>query len=132
MMTAISLTEKSAVSRRLWKAFRIQKRTDAKILGLAANAADTTAREFLGLLKRAGYVEIVTHGNSRTGAMSIYRIVRDTGPAHPIRVFDALYDRNTKLVHPLAPAQRNKPGALDKRPSLVASGGGTCLLGQAA
>jgi hypothetical protein len=83
-------------------------------------------------LKRAGYVEIESHGNNRIGAVTVYRLVRDTGPAHPIRVFDALYDRNTKLVHPLAPPQRNKARALDPRLRLVASGQINGLVGEAA
>jgi predicted ArsR family transcriptional regulator len=101
---------------RLWKALRVQKTCDALILAAAADAPETSAREYLGLLVRSGYVEITAHANGKAGRINRYRIVRDTGPRAPRRVFDFMQDENTGAMQPLLPAQNNR------RPNL--SGGG--------
>jgi hypothetical protein len=93
---------------RLWKALRVQKTCDANILGLSASASPETARQYLGLLVRAGYVEIVERGNGQVGKVNRYRLVKDTGPRAPRRVFDFLQDDNVGEMTALAAAQNNR------------------------
>lgn len=111
-----SLRSNISTRQRLWKALRVQKTCDAPLLAAAAAAPETSAREYLGLLVRSGYVEIIARGNSKAGRINRYRIVRDTGPRAPRRVFDFMQDENTSVLHPLSPAQNNR------RPNLAGGG----------
>lgn len=101
---------------RIWRALRVQKTCDPIILAMAAGAPETSAREFLRLLVRGGYVRITSRGNGRTGRLSKYQLVRDTGPRAPQRVFDFLQDQNTQEMFPLAKAQNNRRPALKRDP----------------
>lgn len=101
---------------RLWKALRVQKVCDAPLLAAAAAAPETSAREYLGLLVRAGYVEIIARGNARAGQINRYRIIKDTGPRAPRRVFDFMQDDNLSKMVPLARAQTSR------RPNLAGGG----------
>lgn len=94
----------------------MQKTCDPIILAMAAGAPETTAREFLRLLVRGGYVRITSRGNGRTGRLNKYQLVRDTGPRAPRRVFDFLQDENTQEMFPLAKAQSTRRPALQHRP----------------
>ena len=93
---------------RLWKALRVLKSCDAIILAEAAAAPVTSAREFLGLLVRAGYVRITARaGGGRIGKVNRFTLVRNSGPKAPRRIFDILEDQNNGQVWPLAAPQRN-------------------------
>jgi hypothetical protein len=97
---------------RLWKAARVLKTFDAIVLSSAAAVAETTAREFLGLLSRANYVVVTTRANGKTGVINRYRLATNTGPRAPRRVFDYLEDGNSGAFVPLKPAQNNRRSAL--------------------
>jgi hypothetical protein len=99
---------------RLWKAARVLKLFDAVVLSSAAAVAETTAREFLSLLSRAGYVIVTARGNGRSGSVNRYRLVKNTGPRAPRRMFDALEDGNTGELVTLRPAQNNRQSALHR------------------
>lgn len=93
-------------NKRLWKAMRIQKECDVPMLAMAAGTSEGVAGQWLGVLVRGGYVQIVTHGNARHGMINRYRLVRNSGPFPPKRCFDFLQDGNTGEVFPLAACPR--------------------------
>lgn len=98
----MTLTKPPAAHVRLWRALRVLKTTDAVMLGLAARTAETTAREFLGLLVRGGYAAIAV--NHKKGRVRQYRLVRDTGPQPPKRAIDVLVDGNSGALFGLMPS----------------------------
>jgi hypothetical protein len=100
---------------RLWAALRVLKICDPVILAATACVAETTAREFLGLLVRGGYAVKVERGNGKAGALSRFKLTNNTGPKAPRRVFDFLEDGNTGALVPLAAAQKNRRPALLQR-----------------
>lgn len=102
----MSLTSPIPTRQRIWKALRVQKICDARLLAAAASASEATTRDFLRLLDRAGYVEIIANGSGRVGHINRYRLIRDTGPRAPHRLFDFVQDNNTGKLMPLKPQQR--------------------------
>lgn len=122
-MTAPAHFGRATIStrQRLWKALRVQKVCDAPLLAAAAAAPESSAREYLGLLVRAQYVEVVSHANGKTGSINRYRLIKDTGPRAPRRNFDFMADDNLNAMVPLAPAQRNG------RPNLGGGGDGRII-----
>ncbi len=96
---------------RIWKALRVQKICDAHILAAAAAAPETSTREYLGLLVRAGYVVVIQHGNGRVGRLTRYQLLNDSGPRAPKRVFDFMQDGNTQQMIALVTRQNNRRAA---------------------
>lgn len=92
---------------RVWDALRVARVATAEDISLQTKVPLSTARDAIGLLRRAGYVEIVTRGNRKPGEANRFRLVRDTGPIEPKRCFDTLIDGNTHTVQKLAPARPN-------------------------
>ena len=76
-----SSVPKRSGRQRLWAAMRVLKEFDLKTLCLAAEAGEKGATEFIYALARTGYLD--TRPTPR-GDDQIWRLLRNTGPAHPI------------------------------------------------
>jgi len=87
---------------RLWTAIRILKRNiDVAGLALTARTTPNATKAYLGLLVRAGYLQVEHHGGRRPGNVSLYRIVRNTGHKAPVRAITVMHDPNTDESFPL-------------------------------
>lgn len=87
---------------RLWTAIRILKRNiDVAGLALTARTPPHAAKAYIGLLVRAGYMEVQHHGGRKAGNVSVYRLVRNTGRRAPVRAITVMHDPNTDEAFPL-------------------------------
>jgi hypothetical protein len=93
---------------RIWVSMRCLKQFDVPLLMISAEASRRNCEDFIGSLKRAGYVRVVSHSVVRHKAGShgfargftTYQLVRSTGPKPPVISCPAdggkfLLDRNT-------------------------------------
>lgn len=96
---------------RMWTAIRVLKVFSIKELTAAASVSEASARKYMRLLERAGYVAKTT----RRSANNIgWRLIRHTGPHHPGAINTgtrtvALVDRNTGERHDFAAASAPSP-----------------------
>lgn len=86
----------------MWRAMKVLKQFDAHDVQRVANVGDVcavsleTAKRYLRLLDKAGYMRVVAEATSgRGGQLARYHLVRDTG-AHPPAITrrKAVFDRN--------------------------------------
>ena len=103
---------------RIWRAMRVLKRFDVPLLMITAEVGRGVCENFIGSLKRAGYVRVTAHRMVRHKAgpsgfarsFSTYQLVRSTGPKPPVISCPAsggkfLFDRNTGERVDLRPRQ---------------------------
>lgn len=98
---------------RMWTAMRVLGTFTVKQITHVAEVPEGTAKHWLGLLSRAGYIA----RTSKRGEELRYRVMRHTGPRPPKSTHDpvrrnhvvALIDRNTGERHLLAPSAGNLP-----------------------
>lgn len=77
-----NMRERSA-RQRIWAAMRVLKTFDQPTLRMTANATERAVATYLDQLQRARYVHMVERGLRQTGRVSVYRLVRNTGPKCP-------------------------------------------------
>lgn len=94
----------STANDRLWRAIRAMGKFSLPELTISAGASRRSAETFIHALSRAGYLRTVVRGNSQTGAWSVYRLMRLSGPRTPVirhskcpdtgRTLKSLFDPN--------------------------------------
>jgi hypothetical protein len=94
----------------MWRAMKVRKTFDANTVATDATQGSVTcslntAKTYLTHLDRAGYL-VVAKAARNAGGLTVYRLVRDTGPLPPaITRAKVVYDRNTGVLHTVATAQ---------------------------
>ena len=86
----------------VWQSMRILRGrfTSADLL-TTADSGESAVHKYCRALCQAGYLRLVQAAESgRTGSRNVYALVRDSGPAAPIRRADGsgVYDPNTRVV----------------------------------
>lgn len=76
---------------------RVMKTFDLPTLCISAAVPERTIVNYLNLLQRAKYVRIVERGSRTTGRVSVYRLMRNTGPKSPTTHYA---DRKRYIVDP--------------------------------
>ncbi len=90
---------------RVWQSMRVMRRFSTANLQATAEAGESAVRKYLMALRRAGFVILVQERVSgRPGSRDVWALVRDSGPAAPIRRHDGsgVYCPNTDKLHALA------------------------------
>lgn len=90
---------------RMWQSMRILNEFDAGQVASTANVSLSSARSYISILKKVGYIFVVKNAPrsgsliERAGETTIYRILKNTGPKRPIPKTKGVFDANTnKLV----------------------------------
>ena len=97
--------QKNSGRQRMWQSMRILNEFDAGQVASTADVSLASARSFISILKKAGYVFIVKAAPrtgsaiERAGEATIYRLLKNTGPMRPIPKATGIYDVNqNKLI----------------------------------
>ncbi len=98
-------TNQNTGRQRMWQSMRILNEFDAGQVASTADVSLASARSFISILKKAGYVFIVKAAPrtgsaiERAGEATIYRLLKNTGPMRPIPKATGIYDVNqNKLI----------------------------------
>ena len=101
---------------RVWTSMRVLKRFDVPTLMIAAQANERGTETFLNALMRAGYVNRVQRGHHKLGTISVYQLVKATGPKAPTIYRGGqgaeLVDRNDGSRHDISP-RRSEDSAVE-------------------
>lgn len=68
---------------RLWRVMRVLRTFDLPQLRLTAGTTHRSTLGYVGLLQQTGYIRLQKLGNPRTGEVSRYLLIRNTGPKAP-------------------------------------------------
>ncbi|WP_347279607.1 hypothetical protein [Plasticicumulans sp.] len=93
---------------RIWNAIRIYKRFTAFQILSGAGLNKSNVQKYLRALERAGYIAIARKkASGKTLGHAVYRLCRDTGPAHPLprRDGSGVWDQNQQRLYPYAVTQ---------------------------
>lgn len=83
---------------KIWSFIRWTKRFSLDELLVTTGCAQTHAKNFIGVLRRAGYVRVAASERDPAGRRrNIYELVRDTGVMPP-KLVSSLFDPNTGEV----------------------------------
>lgn len=94
----------------MWRAMRVRKVFDAEQIQTDSAAGDVsmslgTVKTYFKRLKAAGYLGVATKAHNG-GGLTVYRLVKDTGPLPPaITRTQIVFDRNTGDMTPIQTAQ---------------------------
>lgn len=105
-------TTQAPMLQRVWQSMRVMRRFTTANLQATAEAGESAVRKYLAALRRAGFVRLVqARVSGRPGSRDVWALVRDSGPAAPIRRADGsgVYCPNTQVLWnleglPVAPA----------------------------
>ncbi len=90
---------------RMWVAMRIQRRFTVRTIAVYADASEVDAKSYCGMLRRAGYLRVVTPGKGLgyAGILTEYALIRDTGPRPPqVTNIKCVWDANLgEIVWPV-------------------------------
>ena len=89
---------------RVWQSMRVMRRFTTANLQATAEAGESAVRKYLMALRQAGYVRLVqARSSGHAGSRDVWALVRDSGPAAPIRRADGsgVYDPNTGALYVL-------------------------------
>lgn len=78
-----ALQRKPTGYQRIWASIRVLRHFDLPMLAMTAGTSARTTLGYVGLLQRTGYVRLERLGNARTGLVSRYALVRNTGRQAP-------------------------------------------------
>ena len=99
------VTNKNSGRQRMWQSMRILNEFDAGQVASTANVSLSSARSYISILKKVGYIFVVKNAPrsgsliERAGETTIYRMLKNTGPKRPIPKTKGVFDANTnKLV----------------------------------
>lgn len=118
--TGRALPRPPATYQRLWTAMRVLRTFDIPILAITAEASENAVRGYIGLLRRAGYIKIVSAPRGRAGARLTYALIRNTGrhaPRERLLVIQRgvpgerreLHDPNTGTRVDVTPSRKSAP-----------------------
>lgn len=96
---------------RIWNAIRIFKRFTAFQIR-SGGLGESNVRNYLKALERAGYIAVARpRASGKTLGHAVYRLCRDTGPAHPLprRDGSGVWDQNQQRLYPY-PAETEAGG----------------------
>ena len=98
-------TKQNSGRQRMWQSMRILNEFDAGQVASTSDVSLASARSYISILKKAGYVFIAKSAPrtgsiiERAGEATIYRLLKNTGPTRPIPKASGIYDTNlNKLV----------------------------------
>ena len=87
---------------RIWSALRVlQRDVDIRELAMTAGAPESSTGDYVRLLVRADYVRVISYANGRRGALTKYRLVRNSGAKAPRRAISVIFDANDGATYPL-------------------------------
>lgn len=96
---------KNSGRQRMWQSMRILNEFDAGQVASTADVSLSSARSYISILKKAGYIFVVKNAPrsgsliERAGETTIYKMLKNTGPKRPIPKTKGVYDANlNKLV----------------------------------
>ena len=93
---------------RIWTALRVLVTdVDIRMLAMAARAPETSTADYIRLLVRADYVRVISYANGRRGALTKYRLVRNSGAKAPRRAISVMFDANDGATYPLPRSKRS-------------------------
>jgi len=104
----------SSGRKRMWQSMRILNEFDAGQVASTADVSLSSARSYISILKKAGFVFVVKHAPrsgsaiDRAGETTIYRMLKNTGPNHPIPKTKGVLDGNTNKLVKFTPVKRKK------------------------
>lgn len=100
--------------KRMWQSMRILTEFDAGQVASTADVSLSSARSYISILKKAGFIFVVKgaprSGNAieRAGESTIFRLLKNTGPNHPIPKTKGVFDANTNKLMKFKQIQRKK------------------------
>lgn len=119
---------------RVWTAVRVLRTFDVPTLCMAAASARSTTHQYVNILRRAGYVDVVKPFDRFLARPATFRLIRNTGPKCPTTHKVArdtsaitLRDNNTGRTVLLQPGEhisRKSPTRSDEQPALMGGGVG--------
>ncbi|WP_304635509.1 hypothetical protein [Pseudoalteromonas sp.] len=99
---------------RMWQSMRVLNEFDAGQVASTADVSLRSARSYISILKKAGFVFVVKHAPrqgsaiERAGETTIYRLLKNTGPKRPIPKTKGVFDANTNKLVKFRQIQRKK------------------------
>jgi len=104
----------SSGRQRMWQSMRVLNEFDAGQVASTADVSLSSARSYISILKKAGFVFVVKHAPrqgsaiERAGETTIYRLLKNTGPKRPIPKTKGVFDANTNKLVKFKQIQRKK------------------------
>lgn len=119
---------------RIWAAARVLRTFDVHTLCMAAAATRHATHQYINLLRRGGYVAIVTPHDRFQGRPATFKLLRNSGPKCPTtrrldqrRTCIRLVDNNNGRTIDLAPGEnisRQSPSRKSEQPTQAGGGVG--------
>ncbi len=79
------LSSARAARRKIWQSMRIMRRFTMADLCRTSGAQISNVSKFIFLLKKHGYISpFGQYTRGRAGSYKSYRLIKDTGPEHPV------------------------------------------------
>nr|WP_212760712.1 hypothetical protein [Pseudoalteromonas sp. NEC-BIFX-2020_002] len=98
------VTNNNSGRQRMWQSMRILNEFDAGQVASTANVSLSSARSYISILKKVGYIFVVKNAPrsgsliERAGESTIYRLLKNTGPKRPIPKTRGVFDANTNKL----------------------------------
>lgn len=100
--------------KRMWQSMRILNEFDAGQVASTSDVSLSAARSYISQLKKAGFVFVVKHAPrsgtaiERAGETTIFRLLKNTGPLHPVPKTKGVLDANTNKLVKFTSLKRKK------------------------
>lgn len=104
--------QKNSGRQRMWQSMRILNEFDAGQVASTADISVASARSYISILKKAGYIFVVKSAPrtgsviERAGESTIYRMLKNTGPKRPVPKATGVFDPNTNELVEFNAVQR--------------------------